>query len=101
MSLRKCVTVEECQKCNNLITDDLKTIKTALIGEDLLGGLVFQVNEITASLQLLKEKASAQAGHDEKEKDVKRESSTRWKLAVFTVVSGLIGVFIGLIVRLL
>ena len=103
---KKCVTHEECAKCNASLTDDLRTIKVALVGEDLRSGLVHEVSVLSLTLSGLihridEDKACVQKStdvkrdKDQKEKDTKRESSTRWKIMAFTTFAGFIGIILG------
>ena len=74
---RKFISVEECAKCNNEIKDDLRTIKNALIGENMRGGIV---NQITNLENKISDIAAARAC-DEKEMEKKDDVKVRWKLA--------------------
>lgn len=94
---RKYITIEECQKCNGDLKDDLKTIKNALIGENMRGGLVQQVNELATTLQdLITDKSD-----EKKDVDDKKVRSQRWKIAAFTAFAGILGIFLGHFLQLL
>ena len=62
------VTKAECVQISGSINDELKTIKKALVGEDMRGGLVKDVADIKNTL------------NDQKQE---RELSARWKAAIY------------------
>lgn len=91
MAKRIHITMEECVKCNNGLKDELRSIKVALLGEDMRSGLVQQTNELTQTLKALTKDREEEKSEIEKRK----ERLQRWKLAAFTVAAGLIGILLG------
>lgn len=100
-SKRQYITAEECQKCNGEIKEDLKTIKTALIGEDFRGGLVYQITEMKSTLTALIQKTIDSTKQAEKDKVDKQKSSTRWKITAITIATAFGGILFGALLDLL
>ena len=48
---QNCVTISECNEKSRVINNELATIKKALIGEDMLGGIVKQISDIQSNLK--------------------------------------------------
>lgn len=89
------VTHAQCSESMSPIVDDLKTIKNALVGQDLRGGLVNQVSTITTKLDQVISQVN-EANHNAKnEKKEKKEISLRWKLAAFSAIGAILGILIG------
>lgn len=77
------VTEEICAKRVSEMKTDLATIKKALIGEDMRGGIVKDLADL-----ILKFNANEES----------KETSLRWKLIVFSAVSALLGTVLGIII---
>jgi F0F1-type ATP synthase assembly protein I len=97
MAKRIFITTEECQRCSSGLKDDLKTIKNALLGEDLNSGLVHQVTELTSTVKNI----TADKCKEDEEAEKRKERAQRWKLAAFTVAAALIGILLGRLLELI
>ena len=49
---QECVTTSECDEKSRVINNELATIKKALVGDDMLGGIVKQLSDIQANLKI-------------------------------------------------
>lgn len=92
------VTHAECARISGDIKSDLKTIKTALVGEDLQGGLVKKVNDLKNEQEKNNELIQLVVDNNKKEKKQKQELSRFWKV---TIGGALISSFGTLVVAVL
>lgn len=58
------VTKEDCSKVTNALTMDMKQIKTALIGEDMRGGIVKDVADTKKDIAEIKADIANQNGNN-------------------------------------
>jgi hypothetical protein len=100
---RKYITVEDCKETREQILHELKTIKKAIIGDDLRGGMVAQVNNNSNQLAQLQEDFNDFVNGREKEKKQSAELSNKWKLtiagAILAAVSAAISSVIDVILH--
>jgi hypothetical protein len=83
-----CVTRLECAEAMEPMRGTLAEIKNALIGKDLTGGLVQQVNNLNSKVENLITQWNEQK---EKNKE-KRAANLAWKLAAVGFASAVIGI---------
>ena len=110
---RNSVTKDECDRMRNgcdkrlsEMKDDIRLIKSALVGTDLRGGLVNQVNDLAsqvsdmaASEKLIASQATSAAisreSREDKKEDVKKETLTRYKIALIAAAAAFGGIILG------
>jgi len=92
----------ECQKRLDEMKDDLRLVKSALVGTDMRGGLVNQVNTLSERLsdiittqKLTDNHRDAEKKEEKQDKRAGMDRATRWKISIVGVISGLLGVIIG------
>jgi hypothetical protein len=85
------VTHSQCSETMSPIISDLKTIKNALVGENLLGGLVNQVSTMATKL----DQVITEVDNAKNEKKEKKKISSAWKIAALSAFSALLGILLG------
>lgn len=85
------VTRAECETLCGGLKDDFKSIKKALIGDDLKGGLVLEFRELKNTVTSLVDNQT----REDNEGKARRESFVRYKAALIGVTGGLVGVVLG------
>jgi hypothetical protein len=82
-----CVTRGECNSIMNPMLEDIRTIRNCLIGLDLKGGLVKDIEEMKSEMK----SAHKESEEDKKAAKLKNIFNNKVKLALFSLVCGLVG----------
>lgn len=96
MSARKrkngpCVTHEECAQAMEPLRTTLQDVKNAIVGKDLRGGLVQQVNNLDNKVTNIVTEFEAERADAKKENEEKRKENFRWKLAALSFAFSFLG----------
>lgn len=89
--VRDIVTKDDCERCNNNLSEQLKTITNALIGEDLQSGLVKKFSDLETQVKIIVTQRDAAIS----QRDKARESRSRWRISAFGAAMSLFLFILG------
>jgi len=82
-----CVTRQECVEAMEPLRNTLETVKNALVGQNLTGGLVKQMSDLSNKVTNL----ITQREEEKSEKKEKHEETLKWKMAALGLAASFLG----------
>ena len=88
------VTHAQCAQISGDIKSDMETVKIALVGKDLQGGIVKKMNDLTNGQKKNKELIQQVVDNNNKKQKQKQELSRFWKITIGGALASSIGTLI-------
>jgi hypothetical protein len=88
------VTRAECSAISTDIKADLKIVKSAVVGEDLRGGMVKDIGDLKLKVDAIASTNTSDKAERKQNDREKRDTSLKYKIALLSLLSAVIGAVI-------